>query len=153
MARGDIHWFNRALFDLGKKLHDLGADTLKLAIISNVVAPDVNTPDPRWGAAGSTNLSSNQVAAATGYTGPIALTSVSWTQVSNIPTLRAAVPVIPQDAAGFANGWWGVIYNDTDAGKRCLCFVDLGGAVGNVNGPLTVDWAGASNDIVYLGAN
>jgi hypothetical protein len=153
MARGDIHWFNRALLDMGKKLHDLSADTLKLGIITNGVTPDVNTADPRWGAGGSTNLSSSQVATGTGYAGPITLTGTSWAQQSNIPTLRAAVVTVPQDAAGFSNGYWGVIYNDTDPGKRAIAYVDLGGPVGIVNGPLTADWNGANNDVLTNSAS
>jgi len=153
MARGDIHWFNRALFDAAKKLHDLSSDALKLGIVNNTTAPTVNTADPRWGSGGTTDFSANQVATATGYTGPISLTTVTFTQVSNIPTLRADIVTIPQDAGGFSNGYWGIIYNNTDAGKRALAYVDLGGAVGNVNGPIDIDWNGATNDILTLSAS
>jgi len=150
MARGDIKWFNRALFDCGSKLHDLPADSLRLGIVTNATVPTNNSADPRWGAGGSTNFSSSQVGLATGYAGPIALASKTFSQVSNIPTLRAAVVTIAQDAAGFADGYWGIIYNDTDAGKRAIAFVELGGPVGNVNGPIDIDWNGANNDILTV---
>lgn len=153
MARGDVHWFNRGLLDLGAKRHDLSADSLRLGIVDNVTPPTVNTADPRWGSGGTTNFSSNQVDLATGYSGPIALASVTWSQVSNVPTLRANVVTIPQDAAGFTDAAWGIIYNDTDTGKRALAFVDLGGPVGNVAGDVTVDWNGANNDIATLAAS
>lgn len=153
MARGDVHWFNRGLLDLGEKLHDLSSDTLHLGIVDNTIVPTVNTADPRWGAGGTTDLSANEVATATGYAGPVALTSVTYTQVSNIPTLRAAVVTIPQDASGFTDGYWGVLYNNTDAGKRAFGFVDLGGPVGNVSGDAIVDWNSANNDILTLSAS
>lgn len=153
MARGDIHWFNRALLDCGKKLHDLSADTLKLGIVDNTTVPGVNTADPRWGAGGTTDLSANEVATATGYAGPITLASKTFTQVSNIPTLRADVVTIAQDASGFTDAYWGVIYNDTDTGKRALAYVDLGGPIGNVSGDAIIDWNGATNDILTLSAS
>ena len=122
-------------------------------MIASATAPTVNTADPRWGSGGTTNFSSTQVAAATGYAGPVTLASVTWGQVSNVPTLRANVVTVPQDAAGgFTDGAYGIIYNDTDAGKRALAFVDLGGPAGNVAGPLDVDWNGATNDLLTLAA-
>ena len=153
MARGDIHLFNRALLDAGKKLHDWSADTLKMGIVNNTTVPTVNTTDPRWGSGGTTNFSSNQVTPATGYSGPITLASVTFTQVSNIPTLRASIVTVAQDASGFTDGYWGIIYNDTDSGKRAIAYVDLGGAVGNVDGPIDIDWNGANNDIFTLSAS
>ena len=141
MARGDIKWFASALLELGQEVHNLGADSLRLGIVTNLPVPTMNTPGPAWGAGGSTNLSSNQVALGTGYTGPIALASVTWSQVANVPTLAANSVVIPQDvASGFANGAYGIIYNDTAANKQCLGFLDLGGPVGNANGPININF-------------
>lgn len=153
MARGDVHWFNRALLDLGTKKHDLSADTFMLGIVTNTTVPDVNTADPRWGSGGTTNFSSNQVALATGYSGPVTLASLTWSQVANISTLRANVVTIAQDAGGFSNGAYGIIYNNTDAGKRAIGWVDLGGPVGNVAGPIDIDWNGANNDMLTLSAS
>lgn len=151
MAAGDIKWFAQALLDMGKKLHDLSADTLKLGIITSAVTPSLSTSDPRWGAGGSTNLSTNQVATGgTSYTGPQTLASVTWTSVSNVPTLRATDVSLAQDASGFTNGRWGIIYNDTDAGKRCLGFVDFGSDRSLATGSLTVNFGGAGTDILTL---
>lgn len=152
MARGDIKWFARALLDLGTKKHDLSADTFKLGIVTSATAPTTSSADPRWGSGGTTNFSSTQVALATGYSGPITLASLTWSQVSNVPSLRANVVSIAQDAAGFTDGAYGIVYNDTDSGKRAIAFVDLGGPVGNVAGPVDIDWSGASNDILTLTA-
>lgn len=139
MATGDITWFDQALLDLGEKLHDLSSDTYKLGLVTAVVTPATNTSDPRWGAGGGTNLATNKVAEATGWTGPVTLASVTWTIVSGTPTFDAADPAtIAQDASGFTDARWGIIYNDTDAGKRALAFLDLGSARSLVTGPLSI---------------
>lgn len=150
MARGDVKWFKRALFDMGKKLHDLGGDTLKIGIVKSTVVPTEATADPRWGAGGTTNFSTNEVSKTAGYTGPVTLTNKTFTQVGDDPMLRADIVSIPQAGAGFTDGAYGIIYNDTSAGKQAIGFVDLGGPVGIVNGPLDIDWQGATNDILTI---
>ena len=150
MAAGDIKWFSKALLNLGTKLYNLTSDSLKLGIINSTVTPSLSTADPHWGGTGTTNLATNEVSTAGGYTGPIALTSVTWTEVSNVPTLRAANVTIPQNASGFTNGRWGVIYDDTDVNKRALGFVDLGAVTSIASASLTFDWAGASGDILTI---
>ena len=153
MATGTVKWFSQALLDLGTKKHDLSADTFKLGIVTTGTVPSLSTADPRWGAGGTTNFSSTQVATGgTSYTGPQTLASVTWTQVSNVPTFRAAVITLNQDASGFTNGGYGIIYNDTDAGKRAIGFVELSsaGTASLVSGQIIIDWSGATNDILTL---
>lgn len=151
MAVGDIKWFAQALHDLGNKIHDLDGDTLKLGIVTSTVTPALSTAAPHWGGTGTTNLATNQVATGgTSYTGPQTLASKTWAVVSNVPTFRADVVTLAQDASGFTNGRWGIIYNDTDANKRALAFVDLGSDRSLVSGSLTIDWSGANNDILTL---
>lgn len=153
MATGTVKWFAQALEDLGKKVHNLSADTLKLGIIDNTVAPTLATADPRWGAGGSTDFSAHQVSTSgTSYTGPVTLTTVTWTLVANVPTLRADNVVLAQDVTGFTNGAYGIIYNDTSAGKQCVGYVELSaaGGISLVTGSLTIDWNGATNDILTI---
>jgi len=139
MATGDVTWFDQALLDLGKKIHDLSTDVLKLGLVTSTVTPSATTADPRWGAGGGTNLSTNAVATGTAWTGPVTLASVAWTIVAGTPTLDAADPAqIAQDGAGFTNARWGIIYNDTAAGKQALCFIDLGSDRSIVTGPLSI---------------
>jgi hypothetical protein len=142
MARGDIHWFNRAGLDGFKKVYDLSADTIKLGIITSANAPTVNTPDPAWGANGSTNLSLDQVTTnAGGYSGPITLASVTFSQVANIPTLAANSVVIVQDSGnGFTDAAYGALFDDSHANKPAFAFIDLGGPVGNQNGPVNINF-------------
>ncbi len=152
MATGDIKWFAEGLTGLGAKLHDLTSDTLKLGIVTTATVPSTTTADPRWGTGGTTNFSSNQVATATAYTGPITLASVTWTNVSGVPTLRATDVTVAQDASGFTNGAYGIIYNDTDIGKRCLGYVELSsaGSASIVSGSLTINFQGAGTDVLKI---
>jgi hypothetical protein len=158
MATGDVTWFRQALLDIGLEIHQLETDTLKLGIITSSTTPSATSSDPRWGAGGGTNMSTNQVATGgTSYTGPQTLQISSggagtqtWTLVSNVPTLRADVITLAQDGSGFTNGRWGIIYNDTAAGKQCLAFVDFGSDRSLVTGQLVIDWNGASNDILTI---
>lgn len=139
MATGDITWFDQALLDLGKKVHDLSADTIKLGLVTSTVTPSATTADPRWGAGGGTNLATNAVATGTAWTGPVTLAGGSWTIVGGTPTYDATDPTqIAQDGSGFTNARWGIIYNDTAAGKQALCFIDLGSDRSIVTGPLSI---------------
>lgn len=151
MAAGDIFWFRQALLDLGKKLHDLSADTIKVGLTIGTTTPSVTTADPRWGAGGSTNFATEEVATGASYSaGGPTLASVTWALASNVPTLRATDPVIAQDATGFTNGRWGIIYNSTDAGKRALGAIDLGSARSIVSGALTLNFGGAGTDVLTI---
>lgn len=153
MSTGTIKWFAQGLLDLGNKIHNLSSDVLKLGIVTTGTVPAVGTAAPHWGGTGTTNFASTQVATAgTSYTGPQTLASVTWTSVANVPTLCATDIAMAQDASGFANGAYGIIYNDTDANKRALGYVELssGGTLSLVAGSVTIDWGGAGTDILTL---
>ena len=67
MAAGTIKWFAQGLHDLGKKIHNLQSDTLKLGIITSSGTPGIATVEPHFGGTGTTNLATNQVATGTSY--------------------------------------------------------------------------------------
>lgn len=148
MARGDIKWFAQALHDLGNKIHDMDGDDFRLGIVTNATAPTVNTAAPHWGGTGTVNFSANQVSTAgSTYTGPIALATEQWILTATGPEFRITGDVtIAQDAStGFMDGYWAIIYNNSDANKRCICYIDLGGPAGNKYGPLEIKWNGGDN--------
>lgn len=152
MATGDIKWFQQGVLDLGNKIHNLSADALQLGIVTTATVPSLSTAAPHWGGTGTTNFATNQVSTAGGYTGPIALTSVTWSNVGGVLTLRAADVVIPQNASGFSNGAWGIIFNNTDANKRAIGYVELSaaGTLSIVSGSVTIDWQGAGTDLLRI---
>lgn len=146
-----LQWFNQGLLDLGNKVHNLATDDLRIAYVTNATVPTKTTPVPHFGGTGTTNFAANQIALATSYTGPIALTNKTWTiPDATGPVLRADIVTVAQDAGGATNARWGIVYNNTDANKRALGFVDLGADRSLVAGPLTVDWFGATNDLFKL---
>jgi hypothetical protein len=156
MAKGDVRWFGQALLDLGNKIHDLDGDTYNVALVSAATVPAVGTAAPHFGGTGTTNFATNQVSTGgTSYTGPVALTSVTWSLVSGVPTFRAAIVQWLLDAAGPTNCSFAIIYNNTDANKRAIGFVDLretsGGAAQSLAAaPIVLDWSGATNDIFTI---
>ncbi len=140
MATGTIKWFAQGLHDLGNKIHDLDADDFRLGIVTTTTVPAVNTAAPHWGGTGTTNFATNQVATATAYTGPITLSSESLSLTATGAAMDFADVTISQDASGFANGGWGIVYNNTDANKRAIGYIELSaaGSLSNVAGPITI---------------
>lgn len=137
MARGDAHWFEAATLKAWTGTSfNLSSDTLKVGLVTNATVPTVGTADPRWGAGGTTDFSANQVATATAYTGPITAASVTFTRSSGVSTLDIADITVAQDAAGFTNAYWAILYDDTVAGKFALLYIDLGGPVSIAGGAL-----------------
>lgn len=125
MATGTMKWFAQGLHDLGNKIHDLDSDTFKLGIVTGVT-PAVNTAAPHWGGTGTTNYASSQVATTgTSYTGPKTLASPTWTLGATGAVFDAADISMAQDASGFTNGGYGIVYNDTDANKRAIGYLEI----------------------------
>jgi hypothetical protein len=138
MAAGDFKWFAQGLQDLGNKIHDLDSDDWRMGIVTSTTTPAVNTSAPHWGGTGTTNFATNQVATGTAYTGPIVLTAEAWTLNATGAAMDVADVTIAQDASGFTNGRWGIIYNNTDANKRAVGYLDLGSDRSIVGGSLTI---------------
>ena len=152
MATGDIKWFSAAILQLGTKLHTLTSDTLNLGIVTTATVPSITTAIPHWGGTGTTNFATNQVGTGGGYTGPVTLASVTWTDVSGVLTLRATDVVIPQNASGLSTGAYGIIYNNTDANKRALGYIELSsaGTLSIVSGSVTIDFQGLGTDVLRI---
>ena len=158
MAAGDIKWFAQALRDIGMKIHNLETDTFYLGLVSASPAPTVGTAAPHWGGTGTTNFFTTQATPlGTSYAGPKLLEigaggagSQTWALVGTVPTLRADPIVMTVDGTSFTDARYGIIYNDSDANKRCLAFLDLGATLSLVTGGVTIDWSGVGNDILTL---
>lgn len=125
MATGNLKWFAQGLHDLGNKIHDLDGDDWRMGIVTGVT-PAVNTAAPHWGGTGTTNYATSQVATAgTSYTGPIVLTAESWALNATGAAMDFADISLAQDASGFTNGAYGIVYNNTDANKRAIGYVEI----------------------------
>lgn len=138
MARGDVVLFEEIVHQLGTEKHNLvnGGDVIKLGIIDNTTPPTAADTAPDW-----SDYSANEVSEAGGYIADgLTLANQSYTEVDGVATFDADNISLAQDVSGFANGYWGILYNSTNVGKEALAFVDLGGPVSEVAGPVAINW-------------
>lgn len=146
MAAGDLTLFNQFGEDEGEEIHNLGADTIKVALIKSAANsgydPTAATSNPCWGAGGTTNLSSYEVTAGGNYTsGGSSLSGVTWSRSGGTTTLDDSGNVsISQHASNPTNARWAIIYNDTATNKNCIGYVDLGEDKDLSSGNFSITW-------------
>lgn len=125
MAQGDVVVFNEAL----AYLLDGGfesADDIKIAICDNTVAPTQTTTTPTLGDFTEVGSSGSYTAGGTSL-GDI---GTLVTQSGAVMTFDSATnPSWTANGSNDTDAYWGIIYNDTDAGDRAIAYVDLGGPV------------------------
>jgi hypothetical protein len=150
MAAGDIFWFDAGLNRLMRGEIDFDGGAMKLGLITSAATPAKTTADPRWGAGGSTNFSTNQVGTGgTSYTGPVTLGTPTVAVATPDVFFRASIVTLAQDASGFTNARWGIIFQD-DANDYAVAYVDLGSDRSLAAGQVQIDWNGANNDVLKL---
>ncbi|MGI9406005.1 MAG: hypothetical protein ACR2O4_06500, partial [Hyphomicrobiaceae bacterium] len=116
MASGDLTPFNEWGDDVGEKIHNIETDEFKAALIKSAanggIDPTAATPDPRWGAGGTTNLLSSEVTPGGNYTtGGIAI-GASWDRTVNVQNFNASVnPSWAVLAGNPTNARWAIVYN------------------------------------------
>jgi len=152
MARGDVTIFNEFVAQLGAGDHNLvaGGDTIKLGLINNTLTPLAAVASPTW-----TDYSANQVATTGGYVnGGVTLTGQTYTEEDGVATFDDTGNIsLAQNASGFTDAYWGILYNDTNATKMAIAFVDLAGPVSEVAGPVTINWNAAGIFILTVASS
>jgi hypothetical protein len=136
MAQGDVVVFNEALAFLLDGGFE-SADDIKVAICDNTLAPTQTTATPALGDFTQVGSAGSYVAGGTslGNIGTLV------TQSSNVMTFDSTTnPTWAANASNDTDAYWGIIYNDTDAGDRAIAFVDLGGPVNMATTALTITW-------------
>lgn len=136
MATGDVTFFEEAL----ATMLDGGwepSDTMKCAILDNTATPAASTATPALGDFTEVGTAGTYTAGGTslGTWGDFiseAAGTVTFDSSTN--------PTWAQDASNDTDAYWGLIYNDTQAGDPALAFVDLGGPVDMTAGSLTITW-------------
>lgn len=136
MAKGDVIVFDEAreyLLDGGFS----GTDDIKCAVLDNTLTPIKAHTSPALGLFTEVGSAGSYIAGGTSLGTLAALV----TQAAGLMTFDSTVnPTWAQDAANDVDAYWGLIYNDTDVGKRAIAFVDLGGPVDMTGGPTTINW-------------
>ena len=137
MARGDLTVFEEFADQVGSENHSLNNDdVIKCGIVDDTLAPVASMATPTWG-----DYSANDVSAAGNYVADgVVLTSVVFTEAAGVATFDAADVVISQHASGFTDGYWAIIYNDTNATDMAICFIELDGPVSEVDGDVTISF-------------
>ena len=140
MAQGDVVFFDQWLVDVGEKKHDHENDAFLIALTDGTTTPSTTTADPRWGAGGSTNFSTEECAAGGNYSaGGASLANPSVALVGGAAEYDWDDPATwSQHASNPTDATWGIIYNNTSAGKECVGYVDLGGAFNMTTGDLDI---------------
>jgi hypothetical protein len=138
MATGTVTLFEEFTLQLGSENHILtnGGDVIKLGLIDNTTAPTAGDTSPTW-----SDYSANEVGTGGGYTADgVTLANQSYTEAAGTATFNADDVSFTQNASGFTDAYWGIIYNSTNASDMAIGFVELGGPVSEVAGPVTISW-------------
>lgn len=136
MARNDWVTFEATSLGLMNGTYDLDNDTIKLALVDDTITPAADDATPQWA-----DYSANEVTG-TGYTaGGYTLTGTSTVEAAGVTTFDDTGNVTwDQNGAGPTDIYWGILVDTTTAGNDCLGFVDMGGPVSMVDGPVTATW-------------
>ena len=136
MAQGDVTIFEEAL----AYMIDGGwepADEIKCAILDNTTTPTAADGTPALGDYTEVGTDGTYVAGGTG----LGNLGACVTEAGGTMTFDSATnPSWAQDASNDTDAYWGLIYNDTQAGDPAIGFVDLGGPVDMTAGDLTITW-------------
>ncbi len=136
MARGDLVVFEEFALNIGLEIFQLETDVLKMGIVDATITPAAGDATPTWG-----DYSANEVSTGGGYpAGGEVIANNTYTEAAGVGTLNGDDISIVQNASGFTDGYWGIIYSDTAAADNAIGFLDLGGPVSEVAGPITVTW-------------
>ena len=138
MAVNDVVVFNEAkayMIDGGWE----AADSIKCAILDNTLAPTAADTAPALGDYTEVGTAGSYVA------GGVVLDTlgVMVTQTGAVMTFDSDTdPSWAQNGSNDADASWGLIYNDTDASKLAIAYVELG-TVDMSAGSLTITWNAA----------
>ena len=136
MATGDFVVFEEAL----EYMLDGGwepADIIKCAILDNGTTPTAAFATPALGDFTEVGTAGSYVA------GGISLGTLAdaTTEAAGVMTFDSSTdPSWAQNGSNDVDAWWGLVYNDTDAGDKAIGFVELGGPVDMSVGSLTITW-------------
>ena len=142
MARGDFTLFEEFANTLlnGAIAWDLHAsDVIKLGIVDNTDVATIiaSAAAPDW-----SDWSTNEVGTGGNYVADgITIDNCTYVEADGVGTFDADDNSdLEQDGSGFTDAYWGILYDSTLAGKNAIGFLDFGGPVSEVAGPIVISW-------------
>lgn len=141
MAAGDVVFFDQFLVDVQEGIHNLETDVIKSGFTIGTTTPSATTADPRWGAGGTTNFSTEEVTAGGNYAaGGPTIANPTVTLTGGAAVFDGDDISITQHASNPTNARWEIIYNDTATGKNAIGYVDLGSSTDLSAGDFSTAW-------------
>jgi hypothetical protein len=143
MARGDLTLFDELSSMLAQGKINLETDTIKVALIDNVVTPTAADATPQWGAGSGVDYDGNEVATTGGYvTGGMTVSGPEVNYAAGVSTIDDddSNLSLAQNGAGFTDAYWAIIYSDTATNKDAIGFIELTGPVSEQAGPININW-------------
>lgn len=139
MASGDITWFDECA-SLDYFAGWAASDDIKLAILDNTTTPAAGDTTPALG-------DYTEVGTAGSYTaGGVSVGTWGdiWSQTGGAGLMDSATnPSWTANGSNDTDAYWGLLYNDTQAGDPAFIFIDLGGPLDMASAPTTVTWNGS----------
>lgn len=137
MATGDITWFNEAT-SLGDYFAGwAGTDDIKVAVLDNTTVPAAGDTTPALADYTQVGTGGTYISGGTS----LGTWAAVWAQTAGTGTMDSGTnPTWAQDAGNDTDAYWGLIYNDTQAGDPAIAFVELGGPIDMSAGSLTITW-------------
>ena len=145
MAQGTVTMFEEFLGTSGLGEFNLNTDEYRIGIVTNVNPPVANDPDPGWHASRTTNFLATEVTPGGNYaTGGTDITNI-FSEAAGVATFDAAdqSPYVAQNASNATDARWGILYNNTDADKKAIGFLDFGSVFDMTTGDLNITWDGS----------
>lgn len=137
MAQGDIVWFDEAMSPGDYFAGWAGTDDIKVAVLDNTTAPTASDTTPALADYTEVGTAGTYTAGGTS----IGTWANCWSQTSGTGTFDSGTnPSWAADGSNDTDAYWGLIYNDTQAGDPALAYVDLGGPIDMTASTLQITW-------------
>ena len=137
MATGDIIWFNESMAS-DYFAAWASSDDIKCAVLDNTTAPAAGDTTPAL-------ADYTEVTAAGTYTAggtSLGTWATVTSQTAGVGLVDSNTnPTWAANASNDVDAYWGILYNDTQAGDPAFAFVELGGPVDMTAGSLTITWS------------
>lgn len=119
----------------GGAVIDFDNDTLKVMIVTNTYVPSATTHD-------FINDVTNEVSGTNYVAGGNQVTGITVTESSGTVTVDGNNVTWLQDASGFTDGRFAILYKDTGTPTTSplVSFTDFTADKGNVSGDLSIEW-------------